>query len=568
MPSSHQFYHTHSELLSEQYNSLAFEQVHTAWRKFWPCSGDTVLDVGAGSGRDAKWMASQGCEVIALEPANALRELGKQHTGDVVTWVNDELPALNQIVALGIKFDVILLSAVWMHIPLSERERAFRKLSNLLAPNGRMIISLRHGEFDDGRVAYPVSSEEIAQLAKNTALRVDQLGSSPDALNRAGITWQTIVLHLPDDGSGDLTKVRHIIVNDSKSATYKLALLRTILRIADAHFGCVIDRQDGKVSIPLGLVALYWIRQYKRLLDTDDLQQSSNANKGLGFVKPEGWGKLQHLTADDLSIGALFIGEEATGLDCAIRDSIKVMKEGPVKFTYQGERSNPYFAMVSGARKQRVVNNTLRLDSELLQSYGQFVLDESLWDCFRLYHPWIEPLVVNQWVMEMKRFKRNRERNLSLDTYHAGLAWVNEKHDTKLVRSRVDDLRQQGEKIVSVWSGKGLKAEYHVDHCLPFAHWPCNDKWNLLPATKQENSNKSDRLPSSALFHQSSQRILQWWQMAWGQDSELAERFFCEAALSLPNISAQCRDFEEVLDAMGLQIHGVKSRLQLNDWSL
>ena len=77
------------------------------------------------------------------------------------------------------------------------------------------------------------------------------------------------MMTLPDDGSGDLNKVRHIIVNDNKSATYKLALLRTLLRIADAHSGAVIDRTDGKISLPMGLVALYWVRQFKRLIDID-----------------------------------------------------------------------------------------------------------------------------------------------------------------------------------------------------------------------------------------------------------------------------------------------------------
>ncbi|TOM79241.1 methyltransferase type 12, partial [Vibrio parahaemolyticus] len=79
-----------------------------------------------------------------------------------------------------------------------------------------------------------------------------------------------------------------------KSATYKLALLRTLLRIADAHSGAVVDRSDGKVVIPLGLVGLYWIRQFKRLIDKENIQQNSNSSKGLGFIKPEGWGRLSH----------------------------------------------------------------------------------------------------------------------------------------------------------------------------------------------------------------------------------------------------------------------------------
>ncbi len=72
-----------------------------------------------------------------------------------------------------------------------------------------------------------------------------------DELGRNCVQWQTVVMQLPDDGTGDLIKVSQIIVNDAKSATYKLALLRTLLHIADAHPGAVLSREDNKVRLPL-----------------------------------------------------------------------------------------------------------------------------------------------------------------------------------------------------------------------------------------------------------------------------------------------------------------------------
>ena len=54
-----------------------------------------------------------------------------------------------------------------------------------------------------------------------------------------------------------------------------------------------------KILIALGLVALYWIRLFKRLLDAD-LQQNSNTGKGLGFVTQQGWQPLAQLKADAL----------------------------------------------------------------------------------------------------------------------------------------------------------------------------------------------------------------------------------------------------------------------------
>ena len=563
------FYHTNADDLANQYNSSVFEDVHESWQPFWPQQGNKVLDVGAGSGRDAKWCSLLGCETFAIEPANALRQLGQKNTCETdVCWLDDTLPDLKKVTGLGIRFDLILVSAVWMHISPSARKRAFRKLANLLSPNGKLVITLRHGSFNDERVSYGVSTEELDKLAKDYALHLCHKSTlSEDVMGRNHVQWQTAVFNLPDDGSGDLTKIRHIIVNDNKSATYKLALLRTLLRIADAHPGSVLDKSDGKVSLPLGLVALYWIRQFKRLIDIEidgiqGIQQNRDSGKELGFVKEKGWHKLKHLSADDLAIGAMFIGDDAIALHNAIKDTLTTIKQGPVTFIYHGIKQNTLFQM---ERRQKRSPSSLVIDSEFLLSYGNFVLDESLWECLRLYSCWIEPLVVNQWVQDMQRFQTNQSRNIGLQTYYDCLVWVDKDHDTRLVREKVEALQSDGASIQSVWSGIKLHDQFHIDHCLPFAYWPNNDRWNLLPTTSAENLNKGARLPTVKRLGSSKERIIEWWKIAWQSDSEKA-RFFDEAVMSLPNLPLKCRDFEHVFEAMGLQVRGVKSRLLVNEW--
>jgi hypothetical protein len=217
-------------------------------------------------------------------------------------------------------------------------------------------------------------------------------------------------------------------------------------------------------------------------------------------------------------------------------------------------------------RKTSKKTNSYIIDLDFLESYGEFVLDESLWDCFRLYHSWIEPLVVNQWILEMQRFERNKQRNISLQTYHDCLVWIDQKHNTLDVRTRVEALRKDNLVMKSVWSGKSLKNDYHIDHCLPFAHWPNNDKWNLLPTTAKENLDKKDRIPTHYRLCSSRQRILEWWQLAWGENEQLQQCFFSEATLALPNVPNQCRDFEQVFEALGLQVRGGKSRLLVGEW--
>lgn len=443
------FYHQNAEFLTEQYQSLTFEQVHQSWKAHWPVGLENeipkVLDIGAGTGRDALWFAQHQCDVYAIEPALALREFGQQYTQtcvDKITWLDDKLPDLNTIIELGIRFDCILLSAIWMHLPPKARERSFRKLANLLSPSGKLVISLRHGEFDDARVAYVVSVIELEQLAKKHALQVNTVSPlDTDELGRSGVQWQTVVMQLPDDGTGDLIKVRQIIVNDAKSTTYKLALLRTLLRIADAHPGAVLERKNNKVKLSLGLIALYWIRQFKRLIDIDingfGIQQSNDSKKGLGFVKEAGWNQLKHLTADDLAIGAVFFGDEAKALQTTIRDTLTTIQNGPVTFIYQGNKSNTLFQMECQTIR---LTSSFVLDRETLTNFGHFILDESLWECLRLYSSWIEPLVVNQWIAEMRRYKLNEQRGIPLQTYYDCLKWIDESHDTRDVRGKITHL--------------------------------------------------------------------------------------------------------------------------------
>ena len=153
--------------LAERYESVRAEDVHSWILDLFPAKPGAVLDVGAGSGRDAAWLAGQGYDVVAVEPSAAmLAEARRRHADTTVRWVCDSLPSLAEVYRLGLTFDVILLSAVWMHVSPADRQRAFRKLMNLLRPGGLLVFTLRQGTPDPKRSMHPVSAEELVSLAK------------------------------------------------------------------------------------------------------------------------------------------------------------------------------------------------------------------------------------------------------------------------------------------------------------------------------------------------------------------------------------------------------------------
>ena len=150
------WYDARAEQLADRYESVPAERIHHWLKDLLPSKAWTVLDVGAGSGRDAAWLASQGYDVVAVEPSDNMRTAARQrHEDRPIQWIADSLPGLERTFKSGLSFDVILLSAVWMHVAPSYRTRAFRKLVTLLKPGGLLAVTLRHGPAEPERDSIP-----------------------------------------------------------------------------------------------------------------------------------------------------------------------------------------------------------------------------------------------------------------------------------------------------------------------------------------------------------------------------------------------------------------------------
>ena len=190
------FYSQNAPSLADLYNSVPFGTVHASWLHLMPPQDSHVLDVGAGSGRDAKWFAVHRRQVVAVEPCAELRTLGTQYAATNVRWLDDSLPKLTQVQRLNLRFDLILLSAVWMHIPPADRSVALKTLSQLLRPGGILVIIVRETPFDDGRPFYPNKPEKLRAAAKKFQLEPILEAPSTDHLGRPEIAWRTSVFRL------------------------------------------------------------------------------------------------------------------------------------------------------------------------------------------------------------------------------------------------------------------------------------------------------------------------------------------------------------------------------------
>lgn len=174
------------------------------------------------------------------------------------------------------------------------------------------------------------------------------------------------------------------------------------------------------------------------------------------------------------------------------------------------------------------------------------------------------------------------------------LNWEEPKRTTTEVRKRFEQLQNEfsnkeskREEIRCIWSAKSLQKKYEIDHSMPFARWPNNDLWNLLPTDSHVNNQKSDRLPTEHKLKQAKERIQHWWQVAWLDDESSAvepstlepsagfrneqsqsqsKRFFAEANIALPGLSSDNSSVDDLFEALVMQRGRLKEMQQLREW--
>lgn len=188
-------YAENADALVAQYESITFAETHRDTLHLLPAAPARILDIGAGSGRDAAALCALGHSVVAVEPTAALRQQGQRlHAQAPIVWLDDELPDLPRLAARGDSYDRIYLTAVWMHLDAQERARAMARLRDLIAPEGLIIMSLRHGPIPEGRRMFDVSTSETEELAGRHRLRAVFQAERGDMLGRPDVRWSLLAL--------------------------------------------------------------------------------------------------------------------------------------------------------------------------------------------------------------------------------------------------------------------------------------------------------------------------------------------------------------------------------------
>ena len=140
----------------------------------------------------------------------------------------------------------------------------------------------------------------------------------------------------------------------------------------------------------------------------------------------------------------------------------------------------------------------------------------------------------------------------------------------RIARERALHLLGEG-PLHCVWSGRILNAaKVDVDHCFPWAAWPCDHLWNLMPCLPAVNNRKRDRLPDDAMLRSARDRILEWWDRGYRSPANpaLAGRFMNEARAGLPAMPDGSDRLEDVFAGLALQRLRLSHDQQVPDWNI
>ena len=184
-------YSREADVLAVQYESISFADTHGAYLHLIPGSPSRVLDIGAGTGRDAAALAEKGHQVVAAEPTPEMRAHAMRlHPSPRIEWTDDALPDLAGLTGRGARFDLVMMTAVWMHLDLEQRQLAMPNVARVMRPGATLIMSLRHGPVPQGRRMFAVTGDETIRLAASAGLSpIMQLDNQPGGFGRRDVSW-------------------------------------------------------------------------------------------------------------------------------------------------------------------------------------------------------------------------------------------------------------------------------------------------------------------------------------------------------------------------------------------
>jgi ubiquinone/menaquinone biosynthesis C-methylase UbiE len=110
--------------------------------------GETVLDMGCGTGRFTVPMAENGAEVTGYDISPAMLEQLRCTARDRGQVVHAREGDMAHLPFDDDTFDVVTSMLALMHIPVEDRQQVFLEVARVLKPGGRLVLGVKNELFE------------------------------------------------------------------------------------------------------------------------------------------------------------------------------------------------------------------------------------------------------------------------------------------------------------------------------------------------------------------------------------------------------------------------------------
>ncbi len=322
--------------------------------------------------------------------------------------------------------------------------------------------------------------------------------------------------------------INQILARDSKSTTYKFALLRGTIDLIDDNSPYIILK-DGRAHFPLGLLVEKWLLYYYSLIDVPQI----NGQAQLAFAAP--LRLLVDFYATRVGFSAFYNDLKNKGIPDEIQTlfillvrklttTITTMPMRYIGTSVYGKFYGIYQYERGSSKKTRAI------DAEyLIHNLGTFSIPLEYYEAFQVLGSFIngQDAILFQWA-EFSVQASGKTLNVTQVLNEVLKSPVTER-DILESKAIYKSIIQREGKVRCVWSGDVI-SRYDIDHIIPFTVWKNNDLWNLLPARPDLNNKKRDKIPSPELIENRQELITHYWQL---MREHKTQRFQKEIQLSL-----------------------------------
>lgn len=184
------YYNRYASKIFEDTVDLDMEEIRQEFLSMLE-EGDTILDLGCGSGRDSEAFYELGYDVTPIDASEEMAKLAEIHTGLEVLQLAYEDMEFEDV------FDGIWGSAALIHVPDKEMTGVLERIVDALCQDGVLYLSFREGDFEgfEGGLYYnDYTPRQLEHLLKATdRLKVKKVWETEDPAGDSDVRWVHIL---------------------------------------------------------------------------------------------------------------------------------------------------------------------------------------------------------------------------------------------------------------------------------------------------------------------------------------------------------------------------------------